>query len=680
MNFRFTAILLAVIAVALLGMLAYLFLSPDKATPDLALDGLAGIKPEDIDTVEIKRTQPKNETLVFTREKDGPWTVREPQAARLDQTFVNDLVRDLLAAKPTTHPDLTDDPKPLGLDKPTIEVTLRKGSDHSATLRLGNTTIGGSRAVTFVTTGTEPNRPFAVPTTSLAAIFKDGDKVEGEAWKYARDLVDFRARGLFSVGGTMLTDAKALKLKQGKATLALEKDKTGTWVFTEPTGFGDADLGGDPVANSAVFSGVRPLLVFLGGLQVTGPADFLESVSKEDEKKYGLDPDDPTVVRIDYTPANGATEILYVGKKVDEKAVPTVYYAKRLGDSAVVKVRTDRIDALAKTIADPGILRNRDLLSDTERENIDAIDLDVGGGATSLRKVNRARQKVWVLLGGSGEPAETNHQAVEDLIMALAKPRVIVDFPPPPFDALFNPDEWKGRVSVWVNGLDGEAKPDAKPKGTPIILTFGRRGEDQLFVRKSKGERVTVGRVAMTLLPFATKTRLDFLDPKVLRFLFAGTNTIMQPAAYTAKEKRTETVELVKDETPNPEFPLGKWTWVKPEGMKGKVADALKVQALMAVVATLSPGKIVAENPSEAELKKFGFDPKTGPRMKVTVTPKAEKDTKDLVYEFGAETEDKAYVYARHGGGTVVYMMPRVMFDRFQTEDLSPKPAETKKE
>jgi hypothetical protein len=199
MNFRLTAILLGLLAAALVGLLAFLFLSSDKETPDVALDGLVGVKPDEIDSVELKRTQPREETLSFFREKGGAWQARAPVVARLDQGQVNELVRDLLAAKPATHPDLANDPKTLGLEKPTVEVTLRKGSDRSATLRIGNTSLGGKRAVTFVATGADPGRPFAVPAASLAGLFKDGTQPEGEAWKHAKSLIDFRSRAVFSV-------------------------------------------------------------------------------------------------------------------------------------------------------------------------------------------------------------------------------------------------------------------------------------------------------------------------------------------------------------------------------------------------------------------------------------------------------------------------------------------------
>ena len=57
----------------------------------------------------------------------------------------------------------------------------------------------------------------------------------------------------------------------------------------------------------------------------------------------------------------------------------------------------------------------------------------------------------------------------------------------------------------------------------------------------------------------------------------------------------------------------------------------------------------------------------------MTVTP-TQAGEKPLAYEFGAETEDKGYVYARHAGGTTVYTVPRVVFDRFRTEDLTVAP------
>lgn len=191
-----------------------------------------------------------------------------------------------------------------------------------------------------------------------------------------------------------------------------------------------------------------------------------------------------------------------------------------------------------------------------------------------------------------------------------------------------------------------------------------------MFVKKESGGRTVVGTVPAPLLAAAAKSRFDFLDPKIPSF---ATNSIVR----LAYNKGSVQIELEKDDKPNAEFPLGKWAWTKPDGLKGKTADAMKVRALLAVAATLSPGKVVAENPTEADWKRFGLDPKAGPRLKVAVTPKAEKE---LVYEFGTETADKAYVYARHTDGTLVYTIPRVVYDRFQTEDLAAEYAVPKRE
>ena len=61
MNFRLTAVLLGLVAVGLLVLLGYLFLSPDKTLPDVALDGLVGVKADEIDTVEIHRVHHQRE-------------------------------------------------------------------------------------------------------------------------------------------------------------------------------------------------------------------------------------------------------------------------------------------------------------------------------------------------------------------------------------------------------------------------------------------------------------------------------------------------------------------------------------------------------------------------------------------------------------------------------------------
>ena len=42
--------------------------------------------------------------------------------------------------------------------KPTIKITLKRGADTSATVNIGDTTIGGKNAFTFVTTADNPDR------------------------------------------------------------------------------------------------------------------------------------------------------------------------------------------------------------------------------------------------------------------------------------------------------------------------------------------------------------------------------------------------------------------------------------------------------------------------------------------------------------------------------------------
>src|SRR5207247_6206810 len=90
------------------------------------------------------------------------------------------------------------------------------------------------------------------------------------------------------------------------------------------------------------------------------------------------------------------------------------------------------------------------------------------------------------------------------------------------------------------------------------------------FGRKVAGGRTTVGRVPGAVVNAATKTRLDFVDPKVPSFI---PDAVVR-FAYT---KGKEAVELAADEKFDSAYPLGKWTWTKPEALKGKLADAAKV-------------------------------------------------------------------------------------------------------
>src|SRR5687768_4704081 len=183
MNFRLTAILFGVVAVLVAGLLVAALID-DTPPADAALLDLGKAKPEDIDTVELVRTEPTEQRLVFVRVEKDNWELREPSGPKVEGFQVSNLVRDLLALKPTPFAELPGGTTEAGLNPPTLKVTLKKGGERSATLLVGDTTIGKEKAVTFVATSDRPTVPVAVKRSDLGSVFKFGTD-PGKGWQLA---------------------------------------------------------------------------------------------------------------------------------------------------------------------------------------------------------------------------------------------------------------------------------------------------------------------------------------------------------------------------------------------------------------------------------------------------------------------------------------------------------------
>ncbi len=667
MNFRLTAVFLGLVLALVAGLLVVVLLDESKdgaATADGLMGPLtsAGVSEKEIDTVELVRTQPTEQTLVFSKSADGRWQLTRPTTAKVEGFAIDAIVRALFAAKPIADPNLTGNLTIHGLDQPTLKVTLRAGADRSQTVSVGNTTIGGDRAITYVTTSAAPKQPLAVRKSDLTALFRTG-ATDGEAWKLAKWLPDFRVRRILGADVRDPSQVQSVKVTTGGKELALVQTAPGEWGFAAPAGYGAADFDGatEPQPPTAAFTGVRPLLNMLTALQVGDRDDYIEQPG-DDLSKYGLDPKDPHVVRVELKPKDGPAEVAYFGKPVEENGKPVVpakVYARLEGDPAVLKVATDRLEGLRQTVLNPGELRDRDLLSPAKRNLIDAIDLTHGKETVKLRKVGPK----WVLYGGPA-PAEAKAGQVAALLTQLARPRVITEILPAPNDAAFAGAETKATVKVWYNGQETPAKaegdklpPEPKLKGNPVELVFGKKEGNTVFVRKTADNAKVDVKIPESALALVTLGRLDLLDPKLKSF---GT----QQAVRLAFNRGTETVELTKSDAPN-----GGWTFQKPDSRKGKSADPQAVSDLLGLLAGLSADRVVSETPSPEELKKWGLDP-AAPRMKVAVGVKEKDKTEERVYHFGAETDDHQHVYAQQVGNPVAFTVRNGVFDRFTTADL----------
>jgi hypothetical protein len=671
MKFKHTAILLGLLFAGVVGLIAYSWFQGEEAeTGDVLFPGLAGLKAEDIDSLEFVRTQPKDEKIVFTRvEPDKRWTVSSPYPAAIEQRDVDALVDAVMKLKPVHFAEMKGDPAVHGLATPTVKLTIRQGSSKSATLNVGTTTIGGNNAVTFVTTSGSPNRPLAVKKTDLAPLFRDPQKADGEAWAVAKSLTDFRQRRLLGTGlRDPYAEATSLRVKVGDKDLHLKKEGADSWTFASPASFGEADAGGDTEINPQMFTGVRPLMNALTLIQAQSLTDIIENVPKEDFAKYGLKADDPKVVRIELTDKNNRTETLYLGNIVDDKATPVKRYARLEGDSCVVSVPVDRYDSLVRTVADPSAMRNRDLFPGQNMSLIDAVDVAVGPTAVKLRRFGPKDKAKWYVVGGSGDPKEANLFPVDQLLQTISRPRLATGFPAKSDAADFAPNELKAVVTVWQDGLGATALPEAgKPmpepplKGDPVVLTFGKKVGETVTVKRTEKNRSSEYLIPDHVLPTVAKGRLEFLSASVPTF---ATNKV----AKATFDRPGGAVEVVKAAgEPDAAFPLGKWTFARPANQKDKLADQPRTAELLGLVSSLRAQKVVSENPTEAELKSFGLVPT--PRLRVSIELNDEPG-KIRGYEFGAETADKGFVYARHSGSPLVYTVPRVEVDRLMNDDL----------
>ncbi len=695
MNFRFTAFLfVGVVALVVALLIVNLTDPPPRAGAGLLEPlALAGVKPADVDTVEITRTEPVAETLVFAKVGEGRWELREPHRAKAEGAALDGLVRGLFQAKPTLYDGLTENLISHGLDKP-VKVTLKAGG-NAATVAVGKTTQSGVNAkVTFVLAAGRPTVPVAVPSQDLRPLFREAtaDTV-GSAADLTKRANDFRQLRLLSLNAASQgADVATLKLSRGEKTLELARQADGEWTFTTPAGYGLADNLGDTKANAELLTGVQPLLTALDAFRPAAREDYIEPASATappDFAKYGLAADDPTVLRIEVTPKGGPPEVLFVGKAVETNGVPAVpakVYCRLDGDPAVVPVQTDRARILANTVANSTLMRNRDLIPDARKPRIDALDVTVGATAFKLRKVGVAPDQKWAVYGGPSDPSEGAILAVDDLIRAACAPRAATDVLLVPSPTAFVLAEVKGTVKVYFDGIaaptalvGGKLPPTTevveKASAPPVTLTFGQVTPTAIHVRRvigtgpptdfllpltpKEGEKTT-------LAALAARPRLEYLKPDVGSFSPAAvarvTATRGAEPVYDLTFTEFDNLSVIeKGWFPKLTFPLGKCL------NAGKPASHAAADQLLNFLGGLDRSQPVAEAPPDPELTAWGLKPA---RLTVTVVLKSDP-TKPRVYEFGNEILPAAgKYYFRVAGKLMVLAADKFAVDSVEKADL----------
>jgi hypothetical protein len=650
------------------------------------------ITASDITGVEIQTFEPKykSQDLVFTRTDSG-WQVKDPNV-RADHVAIDQAVSDVMrAAREKEGVDITDDLKKFGLEPPAATVTLKKG-DQQWKLNIGDQSVGKTNALVYVTSSDRPKEVMAVRRSNLNSLFtrervasasKATGKSSDEEVDRIKTLADFRSRELLGEGVVNLPETVTqVTLQQPKAfAVVLKKDEGSHWRFSDPK-LGPADTDGETGnADSKKVSGVRDLLRDLSDLRVASTSksgatddqsapDFVaDNVSNM--ATYGLEGDKPATLKIQIvrTPSTlgrnsgseskePVTETLLVGNKVDDK-----YYARLGNEKSVVKIAADKLTPLLQVAADPDPLRSRDLVQ-ADQSKIDAVDIKGPNGLIKLREPETGAWKI--TSPGSKDERKADSQAVSGLLGALTAKKQIQSFPKPSEEAQLGFDQPSTTtVSLWENGFekkeakDGKAAtPKIKDEQHPTVrLTFGKKDEKSVYVRREADGEKTIVAVPVSVVDKLSEPAVAYLDRALPKFAANAEVTKL------TLDRGGEAFDVVRGDAKSA------WKFDKPKDLAGRPADARNVEQIVGDLRDLVAEKLVAENPSDAQLDAYGL--KT-PAIKANLIVKADKKNEDWTYLIGKETADKSGYYATQGGHGLVFVVRAPVVEALKAELQDP--------
>jgi hypothetical protein len=679
MNFRTTGILFGLVlafSLVLLGMSIY---EGEDKSSDVLFSKLvlAGKKTTDVETIDFERGD--GAKMKMTRDGDG-WRVEEGAVkVKADKGQVDRVLDELWKVKPISFTELSSNKATHGLDPAGLKVTVNAGG-VSESVSVGDV-LGGRSAVAFVTTGSRPDRPMAVPREGVDPLLKD-TRGTGNARDLAKWVNDYRGKQVFSVPSQMVgEDVTALTMDGRGDKVTLTRGPDGwrmTAHYKSRTNVGgketvtplvldnvDADPRGDFTAGPNTFNGVQPLLAALANLQAIAADDFLPGDPAK-MTEYGLNEGNPDRIKVEMKIKGSQpgqpdrTETAFIGAKVKDQ--PNRLYVLVQGQPGVIRATTSNADGLTGVLADPSPMRNRNLLPSDVKSQFVAIDITRGSNTAKLRQPMGGFGK-WVLFGEADDPNDANASAVSKIIELINQPRVVKDFPAPN-DANFAPPNLKAEIKLWSETetptdpkVASDPKYEPRPKGNPVVIQIGKDTRDpagkvtEVYVRRTlpsgaKADFILPGEVKTggasmppmgsqfpppaagtdtDVLATFNKGRLDLLDPSLKSFSPSpGVVTKL-----TVAQVNQPTLEVVYDEKPEPPyFPTGKWTYSRyPAGQPQVkspplVADNNEMFGLLQTLATMQAGAFDLERPSEAQRNERGVG--ANPVMKINVTLKAQ--------------------------------------------------------
>ncbi|MBO0699711.1 MAG: DUF4340 domain-containing protein [Zavarzinella sp.] len=667
MNFRTTYILLGAVVLALVALGIYTLWSGDEKAPP-SVEGYvmrtlraASVKPEDVTSVEIERPGQTPEKIAFARE-GKVWHMVAPANARADSSAVDGVVSGILNAKTEKSADLSSNLAAHGLDNP-VKVTLKAGAS-SESVSLGNVTVGGDRAVVYFTTSDQPDRPQAARRSDFSALFKADAKNATHASQMVKGVTDFRPLKMLGDGLVdPVSQVRSMAVRVGDDQLALFRGPDGGWRFRLPADYGEAEAEGEPSFAGAkdskpTITGVRQLLNTIMDIRPKDAKQLIENPG--DLSQFGLDLTKNKPMQIDFSRDDGVKETIYVAGPIKKDGTDK-YFARHEADSVVAEVSAQPVQAVEGVMRAKYLLRDRTVLR-VNPSRVDAIDIETNGEKIELRRVGLG----WQVYDaeGKGRPAKTS--AVTELLNRLTARQLATSFPPPGV-----PEDKMGfakpavEVKLWEGGIVKEEKPDpnAKPKATAPAtarLLFGHKDVgDVVYARRIVGKDKADFFVPQDAYQLASRGRLEYIDASLKPF---GADAVLKLTFTHGKE-------VFDLERPDDGKPAAQAAWKinGPERLKGRPADAGKIQELLNHLSFLRPTKVASDRVTEDVLNRLEVNP-AAPRMKVTVTVKGQGER---VFLFGGDAgTEKKTVYLKPGDRDLVFEVDRTAFDLFQKADV----------
>jgi hypothetical protein len=705
MNYKTTYILFGVLVgiLVLVGLVLLIEPTPYVDTSRYVLPSAhdkKAITSDAVTRVEIERTRPDPQTIVFERDADSNrWSIIQPRPYRANASVVEGLVRQVLEAQSDAKAAIPPDRKAAELDPPAEIVTLKTKDGKELKLNVGGE--GGFGAGVAFVTSSDKSAVMAVPRSAIESVFKKLD--------------DFRDPYLLAASPSdyqhvKLTLSKVDKKEAPKGALVLVKKSEGLWEYKDPEGYdGSAEEG---EASTVPPTGVEGLLKELSDLKVDSvdKGGFVEDDAK-DLAKYNLDPAKSDVLTIEVdridsikdengtqaTKTSPVTLLVGVGKKVDDKAADAKYYAALKGEhgNTVVEVAAKGPSEIAALFKDPAKLRNHSLAALGPAEKPVAVDVVNGPSKLEFRRENGTSP--WHLYRDGAEiplskdtNRDPNGDPVQRFVNQLVQKVPVASFLDPKADqAKLGLGKPSVVVSIWVDGVEKQPEEKKDDKKDPKEADKKAETKTRLVLAKDKvdkpasrltfgaveGKEVVIKRQAYhkgwdeTALVKTPDLLLDEVKQGPLAYedktlpSFNGQFDLPDKDVVQLALDRGGVHYLVTRADAKPETP---WTFAAPKDMAGRKVSKSAVEQILAELHGLRATRLVTESPKDDELdKEYGL--KT-PTLKAVVT---KTDKTSYTYDFGKDAAGGGE-YARQSQRPMVFVVDKTRLEALQKDLRDP--------